>query len=76
PHERGGEEETMAMSGNDELTPREREVLELLLQRWHDSEIAEQLVISVRTVEAHVAHLMDKFGVHSRDELRRRFEDQ
>jgi DNA-binding CsgD family transcriptional regulator len=58
------------------LTPREREVLELVLQRWHDREIADHLVISLRTVETHVAHLMAKFGVHGRDELRWRFEDQ
>ena len=30
PHERGGEEDNMAMSGKDELTPREREVLDLV----------------------------------------------
>lgn len=65
----------MAMAGNDDLTPREREVLDLVLQRWHDQEIADHLVISVRTVETHVAHLMAKFGVHSRDELRRRFQN-
>lgn len=66
----------MAMSGKDELTPREREVLELVLARWHDKEIAEHLVISVRTVETHVAHLLAKYEVYSRDELRKRFEDQ
>ena len=60
----------MAMSGKDELTTREREVLELVLARWHDREIADHLVISVRTVETHVAHLMAKLDVHSRDELR------
>ena len=65
----------MAMAGKDELTPREREVLELVLARWHDQEIADHLVISVRTVEAHVAHLMAKLDVHSRDELRKRCED-
>lgn len=64
----------MAMAGKDELTPREREVLELVLLRRHDREIADHLVISVRTVETHVARLMAKLGVHSRDELRRRFE--
>lgn len=66
----------MAMSGKDELTPREREVLELVLARWHDREIADHLVISVRTVETHVGHLMAKFGVHGRDELRKRFKNQ
>ena len=39
------------------------------MRRLYDQEIAERLVISVRTVEAHVAHILQKFGVHSRDEL-------
>ncbi len=76
PQERGGKEEQVATAGKDELTPREQEGLDLVLLRWHDREIADHLVISVRTVETHVAHLMAKFGVHSRDELRRRFEVQ
>ncbi len=58
------------------LTPREREVLELVLQRWHDKEIAEYLVVSVRTVETHVAHIFQKLGVHSRDQLTDLAEDQ
>lgn len=48
----------MAMSPKDDLTPREREVLELVCLRWHDQEIADQLVVSRRTVEKHVEHLM------------------
>jgi DNA-binding CsgD family transcriptional regulator len=66
----------MAMSGKDELTPRERDVLELLVRRLRDQEIAARLVISVRTVEAHVAHILQKFGVHSRDELPTLVKDQ
>ncbi|MCC6960069.1 MAG: helix-turn-helix transcriptional regulator [Dehalococcoidia bacterium] len=71
PHERGGEEENMAMSGKDELTPREREVLELVLARWHDKEIADHLVISVRTVETHVARLFSTttFGRSTTDPI-------
>lgn len=61
----------MAMSGKDELTPREREVLELVLARWHDQEIADHLVISVRTVEAHVARLFSTttFGRSTTDPI-------
>ncbi|MGB4861847.1 MAG: helix-turn-helix transcriptional regulator [Tepidiformaceae bacterium] len=66
----------MAASGKDDRTPREREVLELVLQRWHDKEIAEYLVVSVRTVETHVAHIFQKLGVHSRDQLTDLAEDQ
>jgi DNA-binding NarL/FixJ family response regulator len=40
------------------LSNREREVLALLALRWADSEIAEQLFLSVRTVESHVAAIL------------------
>ena len=47
----------------DELTPREREVMELVVMGRHNREIAPQLGISVRTVEVHKARLMAKLGV-------------
>jgi DNA-binding CsgD family transcriptional regulator len=50
------------------LTRREREVLVLLAQRYTDSEIAEVLCISPRTVNGHVANLFGKLGVGSRRE--------
>jgi DNA-binding CsgD family transcriptional regulator len=50
----------------DALTRREREVLTLLCQRLTDPEIAQQLFLSLRTVNNHVAHIFDKLGVHSR----------
>jgi DNA-binding CsgD family transcriptional regulator/pimeloyl-ACP methyl ester carboxylesterase len=45
------------------LTSREREVIELLAQGKSNSEIAEELVISVRTVERHLMRIYGKFGV-------------
>jgi predicted ATPase/DNA-binding CsgD family transcriptional regulator len=48
------------------LTSREREVLHLLVAGLPDREIADALFLSVRTVEAHVAHILAKFGVRSR----------
>ena len=48
------------------LTPREREVLGLLVEGRSDKEIADALSISSRTVGAHVTHLLTKLGVESR----------
>jgi two-component system response regulator NreC len=50
----------------DELSPREREVLRLLALGYTNHEIAERLVVSVRTVESHRAHVMAKLRVDSR----------
>ncbi|MEB3330264.1 MAG: response regulator transcription factor [Candidatus Sericytochromatia bacterium] len=51
------------------LTPREREVLTLVARGMTNLEIAEELVISVRTGETHRAHVMDKLGFKNRAEL-------
>ena len=51
------------------LTPREVEVLCLLAQGHTNRQIADRLTLSVRTVESHRAHLMDKLNLHSRVEL-------
>ncbi len=50
----------------DGLTTREVEVLRLLAQGWTDAQIAEQLVISPRTVNRHTTSLYSKLGVSSR----------
>jgi FixJ family two-component response regulator len=44
----------------EELTPREREVMELVIAGRHNREIAEKLGISPRTVEVHKARMMAK----------------
>ncbi|MYM97344.1 response regulator transcription factor [Duganella vulcania] len=46
-----------------ELTPREREVMDLVVMGRHNREIGPALGISVRTVEVHKARLMAKLGV-------------
>jgi DNA-binding CsgD family transcriptional regulator len=53
----------------DELTPREREVLELLARGRSNQHIAEQLQIGIRTVKDHVSQILAKLGVHSRSEV-------
>jgi DNA-binding NarL/FixJ family response regulator len=48
------------------LTKREREILVLLSQGLTNKEIAQRLVLSVRTVDAHVEHILAKLNVSSR----------
>jgi predicted ATPase/DNA-binding CsgD family transcriptional regulator len=57
-----------ASSGSGEsLTAREIEVLHLLAQDLSNPQIAERLVVSRRTVDAHLRSIYDKLGVKSRD---------
>ncbi|MGH8945441.1 MAG: ATP-binding protein, partial [Acidimicrobiia bacterium] len=51
------------------MTAREREVLRLLGERLTNSEIADRLFISVRTVESHVSSLLTKLGAENRRDL-------
>jgi DNA-binding NarL/FixJ family response regulator len=48
------------------LTPREQEVLQLLIEGLHQVEIADRLVITPRTVAKHIEHILAKLGVDSR----------
>lgn len=51
------------------LTAREREVLQLIAEGHTTHSIADRLGISVKTVEAHRQHIMDKLQIHSIAEL-------
>jgi LuxR family maltose regulon positive regulatory protein len=48
------------------LTPREQQVLRMLLAGASNQEIATQLVISLATVRKHVSNLLGKLGVENR----------
>jgi two-component system, NarL family, response regulator NreC len=53
----------------NELTPREREVLQLLAEGRTTKRIATQLNVSVKTVETHRRQIMEKLDIHSVAEL-------
>ncbi len=54
---------------SETLTPRETEVLRLIVEGYTNRQIGEALNISVRTVEGHRANILAKLGLHSRVEL-------
>ena len=51
---------------NPDLTPREREVLELVARGGTNAQIADELVLSTDTVRNHVSSILSKLGVHSK----------
>jgi non-specific serine/threonine protein kinase len=51
------------------LTPREAEIAELVTSGLVNREIADRLVISKRTVDAHVEHIFVKLGISTRLQL-------
>jgi len=63
---RSGREERVHYDG---LTDREREILRFIANGYSNRQIAEKLVISINTVEAHRGHIMQKLNLHTRAEL-------
>ena len=63
------EAEERAHAEGDPLSDREREVLRLLALGHTNQEIAKMLYLSVRTVETHRAHIMQKLRLSTRAEL-------
>lgn len=53
----------------DGLTAREREIAALIAAGKTNHAIAEQLVLSARTVENHVSHILSKLALHSRTQI-------
>ncbi|MFF9285097.1 ATP-binding protein [Streptomyces griseosporeus] len=58
-----------AVRSVDVLTRREREVAALVARGLSNREVAERLVISKRTVDAHVEHILAKLGITSRTDI-------
>lgn len=48
------------------LTPREREIFNLLIQNYSTKDIAKRLGISEKTVRNHISNVIQKLGVDSR----------
>ncbi|MDD7942334.1 LuxR C-terminal-related transcriptional regulator [Actinomycetospora lutea] len=57
------------------LTPRQADILALVADGLTNAQIADRLVLSVRTVDHHVSAVLAKLGVGSREEAARRFRD-
>jgi len=53
----------------EQLTDRERDVLKLVAEGYTTQEIADMLVVSIKTVEGHKTNLMAKLGIRNRIEL-------
>jgi DNA-binding NarL/FixJ family response regulator len=51
-------------SGIDRLTPRQRQILQLVAEGFSTREIAERLYLSVKTVETHRAQIMQRLDIH------------
>ena len=53
----------------DGLSDRERQVLKLVAEGKTSQQIAEELFLSVNTVQTHRSHIMEKLGLHNRTDL-------
>ncbi|MEJ2710694.1 MAG: response regulator transcription factor [Anaerolineales bacterium] len=54
---------------HSDLSPREREVLQLIAEGYTNKQIAEILCISIKTVQSHRSNLMQKLDLHNQGEL-------
>jgi len=65
----GAAEHSARHGAFDALTPREREVLQLMAEGYATKEVAHRLSVSVKTVETHRRQIMEKLDLHSVAEL-------
>lgn len=54
--------------GLDQLTSREREILEYVAAGWRNQEIADHLVIAVNTVKVHLRNILEKLDLRNRQQ--------
>ena len=67
-HMTGQTAKAQASAGEEELSPREIEVLQLVARGQANKEIAAQLTITEATVKTHLAHIFQKLAVNDRTE--------
>jgi DNA-binding CsgD family transcriptional regulator len=65
----GARPRRLALSGVEALTPSQRRVAGLAAEGLSTPEIAQQLFVTINTVESHLRHVYSKLGIHSREEL-------
>lgn len=62
-------EESAELCPLEELTPREREIVDLVAQGYANRDIAEKLVISQKTVKNHISRILKKLRLRDRTQL-------
>lgn len=62
--------QAQALAILEALTPRQRQVAWLTVQGYTNRQMAEALVISPETVKTHIHHVLQRFEVHSKADLR------
>jgi len=62
----------LRLAGGEELSPRERDVLNLLMDGFGSKQIAQVLGIAPRTVEGHRSHILRKMNVRNNSDLMRK----
>ncbi len=60
---------TQHTTGSSDLSPREREVLQLIAEGQNTKQIASNLNVSVKTIETHRRKIMERLNIHSIAEL-------
>ncbi|MFC9550314.1 LuxR C-terminal-related transcriptional regulator [Rhodococcus sp. NPDC056960] len=68
-NEDGIERATVRSAPGADLSPRERDIATFVAEGLSNKEIADRMVLSVRTVEGHVAHMLGKLGIRRRQQV-------